>query len=186
MSHWHIAGRSLRALEAITDGLPAGKAPEFDTRGPTERLRSITLPASDKDSQIDFCVAAGAWPIAAFWSAHAFLAMAGVLSGGGGGWLLWLAVGLFGVLRQTSNVMRINQHRVLVREGLAGRAERKIGLRQISSIWVQQGGIGRALNIGRVGMQLVNGEVVWGPVIAHPTRAKRAIAVAVSRRTANN
>jgi hypothetical protein len=82
--------------------------------------------------------------------------------------------------------MRINQHRVLVREGLAGRAERKIGLRQISSIWVQQGGTGRALNIGRVGMQLVNGEVVWGPVIAHPTRAKRAIAVAVSRRTANN
>lgn len=183
MNHWQIAGRSLRALEAITDGLPAGKAPDFDTRGPTERLRGISIIATPNDSHEDFCIATGAWPIAAFWSAHAFCALAGILAGGGGAWLLWLAVGIFGVLRQTSNVMRINTHRVLVREGLAGRAERVIELHQLSALWVQQGPMGRALNIGRVGMQLVNGEMVWGPVIAHPMLTKRAIAMAVGRRS---
>ncbi|MEO6699207.1 MAG: PH domain-containing protein [Paraperlucidibaca sp.] len=183
MKHWQIAGRSLRALEAITDGLPAGKAPDFDTRGPTERLRGISTTLSTSDSHEDFCVATGAWPIAAFWSAHVLLALTGVIAGGGGVWLLWLAAGLFGVLRQTSNVMRINQHRVLVREGLAGRAERYIALHQLSALWVQQGAVGRALNIGRVGMQLTTGEIAWGPVIAHPTLAKRAIAMAVGRRS---
>lgn len=182
MTHWQIAGRSLRALEAITDGLPAGKAPDFNTRGPTERLRGISSPTNSNDNHDDFSVATGAWPVAAFWSAHAAIALLGVLTGGGGGWLLWLAVGLFGVLRQTSNVMRVNSHRVLVREGLAGRAERSIALPMLSALWVQQGVIGRALNIGRIGMQLTTGEVVWGPVIAHPMLTKRAIAIAVGRR----
>ncbi|REH40453.1 PH (Pleckstrin Homology) domain-containing protein [Paraperlucidibaca baekdonensis] len=182
MSHWQIASRSLRALEAITDGLPAGKAPRFDTRGPTERLHEISSNTSNTLSDGDSYVATGAWPIAAFWGTHSALAMAGVLAGGGGGWLLWMAIGLFGVLRQTSNVVRVNPRRILVREGLAGRAERHIALTQLSAVWVQQGRFGRSLNIGRVGMQLTTGEVVWGPVIAHPTQTKRAIANAVGRR----
>lgn len=182
MNHWQIAGRSLRAFEAITDGLPAGKAPDFHMRGPTERLRGISATPLSPSKHDDFCVATGAWPIAAFWSAHALCALAGILAGGGGVWLLWLAISLLGMLRQTSNVVRVNGQRVLLREGFAGRAERVIALHELSALWVQQGAVGRALKMGRVGMQLTSGEMVWGPVIAHPTRTKRALAMAVGRR----
>lgn len=183
MKYWQIAGGDLYALEAMTHGLPTDEITTFDTRGPTERLRGISTPPATCGSHEDLCVTKGTRLITAFWSAHVVLALASISAGGGGIWLLLLAIGLVGVLHQSSNVIRINRHWVLIHKGLAGRTGRYIALHQLSAVWVQQGAVGRMLNIGRVGMQLTTGEVAWGPIIAHPALTKQALAKAVGRRS---
>ena len=185
MSKWHEqAGRRIRALESLTDGMPAGSPPQFGTRGPAEHLAPVypIRPAGRTAPELHLCTTQGSWAVALAWMVWSAFGLWMILRGGGGGWILWLYVGALGVLRQTSTLVAVTTRQVRLRDGIAGRSDRSITANDIEYVWVRQGQIARLFDFGRLGMRLRSGEIVWSPVVSHPYMAKSAVSEAVSGR----
>lgn len=178
---WESATNKFRQAAAMTEGLPPGKVPDFSLRGPVEHLDIVqAVPiATSHDKTTLLYNATGSQVVAAFWTVHAGLALTSVTHGGNGLWLCWLVFTLLCLMRQFTNLTSVSTSKVRVRTGWLGYRETDIGLTELNALWIQQGALGRLLNLGRLGFRLQNGDILWSPVLSHPLRAKRAVMLAI-------
>lgn len=177
---WQKTSNRIRSWLSITEGLPNGEAPDFSLRGPVEHIHIKSLPAqSDRPlDDVTLFNGAGSQAMAIFWMANAAFALMHVIKGGNGLWLVWMGLTTLFLLRQTTNIMNISTQKITLRTGLLGYREIVVPLCTVNAIWVQQGVMGRLLDVGRVGLRQQNGDIVWSPVLSHPLDAKAAVLLA--------
>lgn len=125
----------------------------------------------------------GSPAFAACWLSLCAFGVFGILQGGGGQWILLVCLGALGTTRQLTNVAEISGLTLFLRDGLVGQYTTLVPCRQIQTLWISQGALGRLLGLGRVGLTTREGTTVWTPLISDPVRLKNTlIELAANRR----
>lgn len=187
MSAWRKQALTrLGTLDALSDGMSVSPLPQFGTRGNVSRvnhlrLAAVTAEARPRLEQPLYCTHGSAL-LGAWWALWGLLGFAMIAQGGGGGWMAFSLFGLLAMLRQSSNLVVISNHTLLLRDGIAGGRTRLYACTSIADVWVHQSLLGRWLDHGRIGLRSEQGEIVWSPVVTRPYEAKNAIVMAVTGR----